>query len=75
MMAVVGILGAEALGVPVKWYEAGAAEYNIPATPLTAVEFIVMGFLETKRYQGFKETGSVSIGDRAGGGGGRLDGQ
>jgi hypothetical protein len=26
----------------------------------------IMGFLETKRYQGFKETGSVSTGSAAG---------
>jgi light-harvesting complex I chlorophyll a/b binding protein 5 len=61
MMAVVGILGTELLGVEPKWFEAGAKEYDIPAAPLTAIEFVVLGFLETKRWQGFKETGSVSL--------------
>jgi hypothetical protein len=60
-MAVTGILGQELLGVSPAWYEAGAKEYDIPATPLTAIEFVVMGFLETKRYQGFKQTGTVSL--------------
>lgn len=58
MMAVAGILGQELLGVTPSWYEAGGKEYDIPATPLTAIEFIVMGFLEIKRYQGFKQTGT-----------------
>lgn len=61
MMAVAGILGTELLGVPVKWYEAGAQEYAIPNTPLVALEFIIMGFLETKRFQGFKQTGSSGL--------------
>ncbi len=59
MMAVTGILGQELLGVTPSWFEAGAKEYDIPATPLTAIEFIIMGFLEIKRYQGFKQTGTV----------------
>lgn len=58
MIAVAGILGQELLGVTPSWYEAGGKEYDIPAAPLTAVEFIVMGFLEIKRYQGFKTTGT-----------------
>ncbi|GLI67227.1 hypothetical protein VaNZ11_011165 [Volvox africanus] len=58
MVAVTGILGQELLGVTPSWFEAGAKEYDIPATPLTAIEFIVMGFLEIKRYQGFKTTGT-----------------
>lgn len=60
MMAVVGILGAEALGVPVKWYEAGAAQYDLPVVAQIPILFMTLGFLETKRYQGFKETGTVS---------------
>merc|ERR1711977_603402 len=40
-----------------KWFEAGAKEYNFPLLPLIAIEFLIMGFLETKRHQGFKETG------------------
>ncbi|PNW81164.1 hypothetical protein CHLRE_07g344950v5 [Chlamydomonas reinhardtii] len=58
MMAVAGILGQELLGVTPAWWEAGAKEYDIPAQALTPIEFIVMGFLEIKRYQGFKQTGT-----------------
>jgi hypothetical protein len=60
MMAVAGILGTELLGVQPSWWEAGAKDYGVPMAPLTAMEFLIMGFLETKRYQGFKETGTVS---------------
>jgi hypothetical protein len=59
MMATAGICGQELLGVTPKWFEAGAKEYDLPFLPLLATEFAIMGFLETKRYQGFKETGSV----------------
>eukprot|EP01025_Chloroclados_australasicus_P010298 TRINITY_DN1411_c0_g2_i2.p2 TRINITY_DN1411_c0_g2~~TRINITY_DN1411_c0_g2_i2.p2 ORF type:complete len:282 (+),score=21.97 TRINITY_DN1411_c0_g2_i2:1919-2764(+) len=58
MMAVAGILGQELLGVSPKWFEAGAKDYGIPFFPLLAVEAVIMGALETMRYQGFKETGS-----------------
>lgn len=71
MMAVAGILGQELLGVTPAWWEAGAKEYDIPAQALTPIEFIVMGFLEIKRYQGFKQTGTVSRARRGAGGGGR----
>lgn len=63
-MAVAGILGQELLGVPVKWFEAGAAEYDLPVVAQVPILFLVMGFLETKRFVGFKETGSVSAGAR-----------
>ena len=59
MAAVAGILGTELLGVEPKWFEAGAKDYGIPIAPLVAVQFLVMGFLETKRFQGWKETGTV----------------
>lgn len=29
----------------------------MPNAPLLAIEFLVMGFLELKRFQGFSETG------------------
>jgi light-harvesting complex I chlorophyll a/b binding protein 5 len=58
MIAVAGIMGQEILGVEGKWYDAGARTYDIPNTPLLAIELSIMGFLETKRYQGFKQTGS-----------------
>jgi hypothetical protein len=59
MAAVAGILFTDAMGLP-KWYEAGAQDYDIPATAQLGVLFPVMGFLELKRLQGFKETGTVS---------------
>eukprot|EP00878_Enallax_costatus_P043886 GHUV01051987.1.p1 GENE.GHUV01051987.1~~GHUV01051987.1.p1 ORF type:complete len:185 (-),score=46.19 GHUV01051987.1:122-676(-) len=61
MAAVAGIMGQELLGVSPEWWNAGAKDYGIPMTPLLAVEFLIMGFLETKRYQGFKETGSSGL--------------
>jgi light-harvesting complex I chlorophyll a/b binding protein 5 len=61
MMGVLGMLGQELLGVTPKWFEAGAKEYPIDFAPLLAIEFIVLGFFETTRYRGFKETGSVCI--------------
>lgn len=61
MMAVAGILGQELLGVPVKWYEAGQAEYTLPVIAQIPILFLVMGFLETKRYIGFKETGTSGL--------------
>lgn len=60
MLGVAGILGAEALGVPTKWYEAGAASYDIPILPQLGILFPTLGFFETKRYIGFKQTGTVS---------------
>ncbi len=42
-----------------KWWDAGAKEYAIPAAPLLAIEFATLGFLELKRWQGWKETGEV----------------
>ena len=57
MAAVAGILFTEATGVCDKWLNAGAQEYDAPFLPLLAIQFVIMGFLETKRYQGFKETG------------------
>lgn len=56
MAAVAGILFTELLGKP-KWFEAGAEEYWMPNNALLAIEFVIMGFLELKRYQGWKETG------------------
>lgn len=58
--------------MPVKWFEAGAAEYDLPVIAQVPILFLVMGFLETKRFQGFRETGTVSGGGawgREGGGG------
>ena len=58
MAAVAGMMGQELAGAG-KWFEAGVKEYPIDFLPLLALEFVIMGFLETKRYKGFKNTGSV----------------
>ena len=63
MLGALGIMGAEALGVTDKWWEAGAKDYDIPLLPLVAVQAVVMGFLETKRYQGWKETKTTGVVD------------
>jgi hypothetical protein len=59
MMAVAGILGTEILGVTPAWFEAGSKDYGFPNAPLLAIEAVIMGFLETKRLQGFKSNGTV----------------
>ncbi len=43
-----------------KWFEAGAKDYGFPPLALISLEFLLLGFLELKRYQGFKKTGKVS---------------
>ena len=60
MAAVAGIMGQELLGVQPVWYNAGLKDYAIPPLPLTAIEFLVLGFLELKRFQGFKKHKTVS---------------
>jgi len=57
MAAVAGILVTELLGRP-KWFEAGAEEYWMPSIALTPIEFLIVGFLELKRLQGYNETGT-----------------
>lgn len=57
MAAVTGIMVTELLGKP-KWFEAGAEEYWMPSAPLLAIEFLIMGFFELKRYNGWMETGT-----------------
>lgn len=51
-------MGQEALGVG-PWWSLPSREYWLPTGPQLAILFIVMGFLETKRYAGLKETGTV----------------
>eukprot|EP00798_Chlamydomonas_sp_ICE-L_P013373 gene13373-19218_t len=58
MIAVAGILGQEVLGVDPKWYLAGAKEYDLPVSAQLPILFAVLGLLETKRLQGYKETGT-----------------
>jgi light-harvesting complex I chlorophyll a/b binding protein 5 len=57
MAAVAGILFTNALG-KTNWWTAGAEEYWLPTQPLLAVQALIMGFFELKRYQGWKETGT-----------------
>lgn len=53
MAACAGILFTEILGKD-KWFEAGAGEYWLPNNALIALEALIMGFFELKRYQGWK---------------------
>jgi hypothetical protein len=62
MAAVAGILFTDLLGLP-KWYEAGAQPYGIPPIALLAIMAPVMGFLETKRLEGFLATGKSGFVD------------
>jgi len=62
MAAVAGILATDLLGLP-KWYEAGAQQYGIPPIALLAIMAPVMGFLETKRLNGFLATGKSGFMD------------
>jgi light-harvesting complex I chlorophyll a/b binding protein 5 len=50
MAAVAGILATDLLGKP-KWFDAGAQDYWIDNNSLLAIEFLVLGFLELKRFQ------------------------
>lgn len=52
MAAVAGILGQELLGVSPRWFAAGTKDYNFPLSALLAIEFLTLGALELKRYQG-----------------------
>jgi light-harvesting complex I chlorophyll a/b binding protein 5 len=58
MAAVAGILFTEATGIEPKWFLSGAKDYGVPIAPLVAIQFLITGFLETKRYQGWKEAGT-----------------
>ena len=50
---------------PPRWL-AGTKEYDLPVIAQIPVLFATLGFLETKRLQGWKETGTVSVGARCG---------
>jgi len=65
MMAVIGILFTDAVGLP-KFWLAGAESYPISNEVLAAIEIAVFAVLETKRYQAFQknapgETGIMGI--------------
>lgn len=61
MMAVPGVLFAEAVGVEDKFWLAGSRSYPVPFNVLVAIEVVTFGFLEMKRLQAFKEKKSVSF--------------
>ena len=61
MMAVAGICTTEILGIGGPWYEAGAAEYDLPINALLAVQFPVMGILELRRIRGWLATGKSGV--------------
>ena len=61
MMAVAGITATEVLGIGGPWYEAGAAEYDLPINALLAVQFPVMGILELRRIRGWLATGKSGV--------------
>lgn len=61
MAATAGILFTDALGVGGKWYETGAQDFGFPIPALLAIEFLVLGFLETTRYDGWKKTGKARV--------------
>ena len=59
MAAVAGIMGQELLGVSTSWFEAGAQDYWIPNNGLLALEFLIIGHFEVKRYQGWTKYKTV----------------
>jgi len=61
MMAVVGILGQEILGVHPAWYLHGDKEYWLPINALTAIMFPIIAFFEITRLQGFARTGKSGV--------------
>mmetsp|Transcript_35648 Transcript_35648/g.42945 ORF Transcript_35648/g.42945 Transcript_35648/m.42945 type:complete len:233 (-) Transcript_35648:113-811(-) len=62
MMAVLGMLIPNAIGVETPWFEAGSA-LDTPILPLLGIQFPIMGYLETKRYEGWKKTGEAGLVD------------
>eukprot|EP00242_Pyramimonas_sp_CCMP2087_P004387 CAMPEP_0198202554 /NCGR_PEP_ID=MMETSP1445-20131203/5730_1 /TAXON_ID=36898 /ORGANISM="Pyramimonas sp., Strain CCMP2087" /LENGTH=270 /DNA_ID=CAMNT_0043873537 /DNA_START=39 /DNA_END=851 /DNA_ORIENTATION=- len=67
MLGVAGILGQEVFGRDVFWYEAGLPE-NLPSFigadfnlgSLFAFEFLMMHYVEVRRWQDYKKFGSVN---------------
>jgi light-harvesting complex I chlorophyll a/b binding protein 4 len=66
MLGVAGVLGQEILRPDVFWYEAGLPENlpgpfkNINMGGLLAFEFLMMHFVEVRRWQDIKNFGSVN---------------
>ena len=51
----------ELLGVKPVWWAAGAKEYPLSLQTLTALEFLLLGLFELRRYQGWKATKQASL--------------
>jgi light-harvesting complex I chlorophyll a/b binding protein 4 len=74
MLGVAGVLGQEILNPSVNWYTEAALPQNLPA-PFTNVnmggllawEFLLMHFVEVRRWQDIRKHGSVN--EVRGGGG------
>lgn len=60
MMAVVGILFTDALGLP-KFWLAGAEKYALDFNTLAIIEAAVFAVLEYKRYENIKKTGTAGL--------------
>eukprot|EP01025_Chloroclados_australasicus_P053863 TRINITY_DN6373_c0_g1_i4.p1 TRINITY_DN6373_c0_g1~~TRINITY_DN6373_c0_g1_i4.p1 ORF type:complete len:239 (+),score=40.53 TRINITY_DN6373_c0_g1_i4:174-890(+) len=60
MMAVVGILFTDAVGLP-KFWLAGAEKYALDFNTLVIIEVIVFAILEYKRYESFKKVGATGV--------------
>lgn len=57
MAACAGILFTEVIGKP-NWWDHAKQEYWMPIPALFAIQMLIVGALETKRFQGWKETGT-----------------
>jgi hypothetical protein len=60
MAAVAGILFTDLVGLP-KFWLAGAEKYWLDNQTLAAIEVVVFAFLEAKRYESFKKTGTGGV--------------
>nr|6IGZ_9 Chain 9, Lhca-i [Bryopsis corticulans] len=66
MNAVAGIVFCELLGIQTNWWEVGQnpdLPVDLPFNALVAIEAVIMGFFEVKRYQGWKDTGMSGLND------------
>jgi light-harvesting complex I chlorophyll a/b binding protein 4 len=67
MLGVAGVLGQEILNPSVNWYTEAALPQNLPAPftnvnmgGLLAIEFLLMHFVEVRRWQDIRKHGSVN---------------
>jgi hypothetical protein len=62
MYATIGVLATDSNPSLPKFWEAGAADYDIDFKTLVITQVIVMGILEALRIRGFKKTGESGLG-------------